>query len=53
MGALKLHDKRVVETLEGYPKHEISELRELMHKTYDDQLKRITEMVFSWVLHIL
>lgn len=35
-------------SLEKYTKREISEMKELMHKSYDDQLKRITEMVFHF-----
>lgn len=45
-GALRLQNKEVVvESLEGYSKQEILDIKEMMHKTYDDQLKRITEMV--------
>ncbi|KAL3845677.1 hypothetical protein ACJIZ3_003080 [Penstemon smallii] len=32
---------------QGYTKEEISELKEEFHKTYDEQLQRITEMVES------
>ncbi|KAK4490024.1 hypothetical protein RD792_000678 [Penstemon davidsonii] len=49
-GALKLHDQTVEVNslqLQGYSKEEISELKEEFHKTYDEQLKRITEMVES------
>lgn len=47
-GATKLHDQQVeVDSLKGYSKREISELKEQMHKSYEDQLKRITEMVES------
>lgn len=43
---MKLHSQqREVETLEGYSKKEISELKMHMQQTYDDQLKQITEMV--------
>lgn len=45
-GAMKLHDQEAeVESLRGYSKHEISELKEQIYRSYDDQLKRITEMV--------
>ncbi|XP_004506417.1 immune-associated nucleotide-binding protein 9 [Cicer arietinum] len=47
-GAMKLHSQqREVETLEGYSKKEISELKMHMQQTYDDQLKQITEMIES------
>lgn len=47
-GAMKLRNQAAeVNSLEGYTKHEITELREQMHKSYDEQLKRITEMVES------
>ncbi|KAF6147830.1 hypothetical protein GIB67_014410 [Kingdonia uniflora] len=42
-GAMKLHDE--LESLKGYSKQEILELTEQMYRSYDDQLKRITEMV--------
>ena len=35
-------------SLEKYTKREISEMKELMHRSYEDQLKRITEMVFHF-----
>lgn len=34
-----------VNSLEGYSKDRISELKEQMHRSYDEQLKKITEMV--------
>ncbi|KAL1534135.1 Immune-associated nucleotide-binding protein 9 [Salvia divinorum] len=47
-GANKLRDQTAeVNSLQGYSKQEISELKEQFHKTYDEQLKRITEMVES------
>jgi len=47
-GAMKLRDQTEnVDSLEGYSKHEIYELKEQMHRSYEDQLKRITEMVES------
>lgn len=45
---MKLRDQqKEVDSLEGYSKREISELKEQMHRSYEEQLKRITEMVFS------
>ncbi|KAH7568274.1 hypothetical protein ACOSQ2_009523 [Xanthoceras sorbifolium] len=45
-GAMKFHDQQAeVESLQGYSKREILELKEHMQRSYDDQLKRITEMV--------
>ncbi|CAK9311385.1 unnamed protein product, partial [Citrullus colocynthis] len=45
-GAVKLHDQqKEVDSLEGYTKQEISELKDQMHRSYEEQLKRITEMV--------
>lgn len=45
---IKLQDQtEKVNSLEGYSKQEISELKEQMHKAYEEQLKRITEMVES------
>uniref|UniRef100_A0A2P2K8F7 Protein AIG1 n=2 Tax=Rhizophora mucronata TaxID=61149 RepID=A0A2P2K8F7_RHIMU len=47
-GAMKLHDQQQeVRSLKGYSKKEISELNEQMHRAYEEQLKRITEMVES------
>jgi GTPase Era involved in 16S rRNA processing len=45
-GTMELRDHtEKVNSLEGVSKHEISELNEKMHKAYEEQLKRITEMV--------
>ncbi|XP_021714800.1 immune-associated nucleotide-binding protein 9-like isoform X1 [Chenopodium quinoa] len=45
-GAMKLRrQEKDVDSLQGYDKVEISALKEQMHKTYEEQLKRITEMV--------
>lgn len=45
-GATKLRDQqKVVDSLEGYSKRDILELKEQMHRSYEEQLKRITEMV--------
>ncbi|KAL0365790.1 UNVERIFIED_CONTAM: Elongation factor 1-gamma 2 [Sesamum radiatum] len=47
-GANKLRDQTAeVNSLEGYSKQEICELKEQFHKSYEEQLKRITEMVES------
>ncbi|KAI7744432.1 hypothetical protein M8C21_017312 [Ambrosia artemisiifolia] len=47
-GTMKLHEQtEEVQLLEGYTKQEISELTEQMYKSYEEQLKRITEMVES------
>ncbi|KAL8162602.1 hypothetical protein V2J09_014091 [Rumex salicifolius] len=47
-GAQKLrHQEEEVNALEGYTKREIIELKDQMHRAYDEQLKRITEMVES------
>ncbi|KAI3717682.1 hypothetical protein L1987_69449 [Smallanthus sonchifolius] len=47
-GTRKLHEQtEEVQSLQGYTKQEISELTEQMHKSYEEQLKRITEMVES------
>ncbi|KAH9726011.1 Immune-associated nucleotide-binding protein 9 [Citrus sinensis] len=46
--ATKLRDQQVeVDSLKGYSKREISELKEQMKKSYEDQLKRSIEMVES------
>lgn len=46
---MKFHDQQAeVNSLQGYSKREILELKEHMQKSYDDQLKRITEMVLFW-----
>ncbi|KAJ7949712.1 protein AIG1-like [Quillaja saponaria] len=45
-GAMKLRDQQEeVDSLKGYSKQEISQLKEQMQRTYEEQLKRITEMV--------
>ncbi|XP_059630353.1 immune-associated nucleotide-binding protein 9-like isoform X2 [Cornus florida] len=45
-GAMKLRDQtEEVNSLEGYTKLEMSELKEQMQRSYEEQLKRITEMV--------
>lgn len=50
-GATKLRDQQEeVDSLKGYSKREISELKEQMHRSYEEQLKRITEMVFFMLL---
>ncbi|KAK4413394.1 Immune-associated nucleotide-binding protein 9 [Sesamum alatum] len=47
-GALKLQDQTAeVNSSERYSKQEISELTEQFNKSYDEHLKRITEMVES------
>lgn len=49
-GAMRLRDQQEEVdslSLEKYTKREISEMKELMHRSYEDQLKRITEMVES------
>ena len=49
--ATKLRDTQVeVDSLKGYSKREISELKEQMQKSYEDQLKRTTEMVLFMLL---
>ncbi|KAM7509381.1 hypothetical protein LguiA_019834 [Lonicera macranthoides] len=47
-GALKLHDQteRVL-SMEGHPEDKISELKDQLHRSNEEQLKRITEMVES------
>lgn len=53
-GADKLRDQtEEVDALKGYSKHEISELKEQMHKSYEEQLKRITEMVVLVLIFFL
>ncbi|XP_065880346.1 immune-associated nucleotide-binding protein 9-like [Euphorbia lathyris] len=48
MGAMKLRDRQEeVESLKGYSKGEILQLKEQMHESYEEQLKRITDMVES------
>ncbi|KAK8542459.1 hypothetical protein V6N13_136967 [Hibiscus sabdariffa] len=47
-GATKLRDqKEVVAALKGYSKREISEFKEQIARSYEEQLMRITEMVES------
>ncbi|XP_050213595.1 immune-associated nucleotide-binding protein 9-like [Mercurialis annua] len=44
--AIKLHDQQEeVDSSKGYSKGEILELKEQMHRSYEEQLKKITEMV--------
>uniref|UniRef100_A0A1D1YLT2 Protein AIG1 n=1 Tax=Anthurium amnicola TaxID=1678845 RepID=A0A1D1YLT2_9ARAE len=46
--ALWLNDKRKeVESLKGYTKQEISALMDQLYQQYDDQLKRVTDMLMS------
>uniref|UniRef100_A0A368UIP8 AIG1-type G domain-containing protein n=1 Tax=Glycine max TaxID=3847 RepID=A0A368UIP8_SOYBN len=45
-GAMELHNQqREVDSLKGYSKGEILEFKKQMQQTYDEQLKRITEML--------
>ncbi|PSS00180.1 Immune-associated nucleotide-binding protein [Actinidia chinensis var. chinensis] len=47
-GAINLRNQTEgVNSLEGYSKRELSELKEQMHRSYEEQLKRITEMIES------
>ncbi|XP_074264129.1 immune-associated nucleotide-binding protein 9-like [Silene latifolia] len=47
-GAMKLRQQeKDVDSLEGYTKQEIANLKEQMHKSHEVQLERITEMVES------
>ncbi|KAJ4847386.1 Immune-associated nucleotide-binding protein 9 [Turnera subulata] len=47
-GATKLRDQQEqVDSLQGYSKNELLDLTEKMHKAYEEQLKRVTEMVES------
>ncbi|KAM7266540.1 hypothetical protein ACFE04_004437 [Oxalis oulophora] len=47
-GAIKLQDQQsLVESLRGYSKSDINKLKKEVEKSYDEQLKRITEMVES------
>ncbi|XP_019461220.1 PREDICTED: immune-associated nucleotide-binding protein 9 [Lupinus angustifolius] len=47
-GAIKLSEQqKAADSLKGYSKGEIMEFRKQMQQTYNDQLKRITEMVES------
>lgn len=54
-GAMKLRDQQAeVDCLKGYSKREISELKEKIERSYDAQLKRISEMVILLSLyHVL
>ena len=45
--------QREVDSLKGYSKREIVEIKEQMQHSYDEQLKRITEMVQLLASHIL
>lgn len=50
-GALKLHNQKAeVESLTGYSNQEMSQFTEQIYRSYDEQLKRITEMVNSKIL---
>ncbi|CAI9115048.1 OLC1v1015882C1 [Oldenlandia corymbosa var. corymbosa] len=52
-GARKLHDQdAVVKSLEGYSKKEISALQEQMHKSHEEQMKRIIMMVLVLLLYL-
>lgn len=43
---MELRDQTVeINSIEGYSKQEISELTQQLNKSYEEQLKRITEMV--------
>ncbi|KAL6961918.1 Immune-associated nucleotide-binding protein 9 [Sarracenia purpurea var. burkii] len=45
-GAMKLRDQtEEINSLKGYPNRELAELKEQMHRSHEEQLKRITEMV--------
>ncbi|XP_008786469.1 immune-associated nucleotide-binding protein 9 isoform X2 [Phoenix dactylifera] len=45
-GALRMHDReKEVEAMKGYSEQRISQLKEEIYKSYDDQLARITDMV--------
>ncbi|KAF3447393.1 hypothetical protein FNV43_RR12579 [Rhamnella rubrinervis] len=47
-GATKLHDQQIeLDSFKGYSKGEISDLKNQLQLSYDEQLKRITEMVES------
>ncbi|XP_077231553.1 immune-associated nucleotide-binding protein 9-like [Tasmannia lanceolata] len=49
-GATRLHNQQEeFESLRGCSKREISELKEQIHTSYEEQLKRITEMI-EWKL---
>ena len=40
-----------VDSLKGYSKREILEFKDNLHRSYEEQLKRITEMVSSMLLY--
>ena len=56
---MELHNQqREVDSLKGYSKGEILEFKKQMQQTYDEQLKRITEMVpflsiFFYIIHFI
>lgn len=56
---MELHNQqREVDSLKGYSKGEILEFKKQMQQTYDEQLKRITEMVpflsmFFYINHFI
>lgn len=54
-GAIKLRDQQEeVNSLKGYSKREISDLKDQMQRAYEEQLKRITEMVTDFLsFHLL
>ena len=50
-GATELRDQQAeVDSLKEYSKQEISKLMGQMQESYEDQIKRITEMVFFMLL---
>ncbi|KAL5723573.1 hypothetical protein ACHQM5_006957 [Ranunculus cassubicifolius] len=50
-GAMKLHDQqKQVESLENCTKEEITQIKDNIYKSYDEQLKRITEMIEEKIL---
>ncbi|KAJ0099011.1 hypothetical protein Patl1_21082 [Pistacia atlantica] len=53
--AMKHHDQQVeVDSLKGYSKREITELKAEIEKSYEDQLERISEMVILLIyIHFL
>lgn len=49
-GAIKLRDQQEeVNSLKGYSKREISDLKNQMQRAYEEQLTRITEMVTDFL----
>ncbi|KAJ0025915.1 hypothetical protein Pint_07306 [Pistacia integerrima] len=54
-GAMKHHEQQVeVDSLKGYSKREIAELKAEIERSYEDQLKKISEMVILLIsLHLL